>query len=172
MSPEQATGRVVDHRSDQFALGVILYELATGVRAFKRDSAAQTLAAIIEDEPEPLEVRNPQVPSQLSKIIARCLSKKPADRYESTRDLAHDLRDLVREGSTSRVAAVPARRSIGMAAAVGAMVVLLSVAAGWVVDRSVRAGQTVPRTRLGAWSRCCRFRTLPAMHHGPISPPG
>ena len=78
---------------------MILYELATGVRAFKRDSAPQTLAAIIEDEPEPLEVRNPQVPSQLSRIIARCLSKKPADRYESTRDLAHDLRDLVREGS-------------------------------------------------------------------------
>ena len=137
MSPEQAAGRVVDHRSDQFALGVILYELATGVRAFKRDSAAQTLAAIIEDEPEPLEVRNPQVPSQLSRIIARCLSKKPADRYESTRDLAHDLRDLVREGSTSRVAAVPARRSIGMAAAVGAMVVLLGVAAGgWWIARS------------------------------------
>ena len=130
MSPEQATGRAVDHRSDQFALGVILYELATGVRAFKRESAAQTLAAIIEDDPEPLEVRNPQVPPQLSHVIARCLSKKPADRYESTRDLAHDLRDLVREGSASRVAAVQARRSIGMAAAVGAMVVLLGVAAG------------------------------------------
>ena len=130
MSPEQAAGSVVGHRSDQFALGAILYELATGVRAFKRDSAAQTLAAIIEDEPEPLEVRNPQVPLQLSRIIARCLSKKPADRYESTRDLAHDLRDLVREGSTSRVAAVPARQSTGMAAAVGAMVVLLGVAAG------------------------------------------
>ena len=138
MSPEQATGREVDHRSDQFALGVILYELVTGVRAFKRDSAAQTLAAIIEDEPEPLEVRNPHVPPQLSRVIARCLSKKPADRYESTRDLAHDLRDLVREGSTSRVAAVPARRSIGMSAAVGAMLVLLSAAAGawWWIARS------------------------------------
>ncbi len=136
MSPEQAAGRAVDHRSDQFALGVILYELATGVRAFKRDSAAQTLAAIIEDEPDPLEARNPQVPPQLSHVIARCLSKKPADRYESTRDLAHDLRDLVREGSTSRVAAVPARRSIGMAVVV-AMVVLLGVAAGgWWMARS------------------------------------
>ena len=116
---------------------MILYELATGVRAFKRDSAAQTLAAIIEDEPEPLEVRNPQIPSQLSRIIARCLSKKPADRYESTRDLAHDLRDLVREGSTSRVAAVPARRSTGMAAVAGAVVVLLGIAAGgWWIARS------------------------------------
>ena len=148
MSPEQAAGRVVDHRSDQFALGVILYELATGVRAFKRDSAPQTLAAIIEDEPEPLEVRNPQVPSQLSKIIARCLSKKPADRYESTRDLAHDLRDLVREGSTSRIAAVPARQSIGMAAAVGAIVVLLGVAAGgWWIARSRGTGSPANEAR-------------------------
>ena len=130
MSPEQASGRVVDHRSDQFALGVMLYELATGVQAFERDSVAQTLAAIIEDEPEPLEVRNRQVPPQFSHVIARCLSKKPADRYESTRDLAHDLRDLVRESSTSRVAAVPARRLFGMAASVAAMVVLLSAAAG------------------------------------------
>ena len=143
MSPEQATGRHVDHRSDQFALGVILYELATGVRAFERDSAAQTLAAIIEDEPQPLEVRNPHVPSQLSRIIARCLSKKPADRYESTRDLAHDLRDLVRESSASRVAATPARRSIGRAAGVAAVIVLAGVAAGgWWIARS--PGTEVP----------------------------
>ena len=54
MSPEQAVGGTVDFRSDQFALGVILYELATGMRAFKRDSAPQTLAAIIEDDPEPV----------------------------------------------------------------------------------------------------------------------
>lgn len=87
----------MDYRSDQFALGVILYELATGMRAFKRDSAPQTLAAIIEDDPEPVQARNPRVPLQLARIIARSLSKKPADRYESTRDLARDLRDLVHD---------------------------------------------------------------------------
>ena len=73
MSPEQAVGGAVDFRSDQFALGVILYELATGTRAFQRDSAPQTLAAIIEDDPEPVQARNPRVPQQLARIIARAI---------------------------------------------------------------------------------------------------
>ena len=131
MSPEQATGREVDHRSDQFALGLILYELATGARAFKRDSLPQTLAAIIEAEPEPLEARNPRIPPQLARLVARCLAKKPADRYESTRDLARDLRDLVHESSATRVATAPARRSMGRVATVAAMVVLVAAGAGW-----------------------------------------
>src|SRR5262245_54558385 len=99
MSPEQATGAVVDYRSDQFALGIILYELATGKRAFGRASAPQTLAAIIEDEVERVETHNPRVPAQLSRVIARCLAKKPDERYESTRDLARDLKDLI-DGSS------------------------------------------------------------------------
>ena len=109
MSPEQAVGGTVDFRSDQFALGVILYELATGMRAFKRDSTPQTLTAIIEDDLEPVQNRNPRVPQQLARIITRALAKKPADRYESTRDLARDLKDLVHDSSTSQtiVAANP-----------------------------------------------------------------
>ena len=110
MSPEQATGSVVDYRSDQFALGIILYELSTGRRAFARESAPQTLAAIIEDELVRVETHNPQVPPQLSHVIARCLAKKPDDRYESTRDLARDLRDLVHELSASSISAAPVRR--------------------------------------------------------------
>ena len=131
MSPEQATGQDVDHRSDQFALGAILYELTTGARAFKRDSTPQTLAAIVEREPEPLEARNPLVPPQLSRLVARCLSKRPADRYESTRDLARDLRDLVHESSAPRVAAVPARQSMGRVAVVAAIVGLITAGAVW-----------------------------------------
>ena len=132
MSPEQATGGTVDHRTDQFTLGIILYELATGRRAFRRDSAPQTLAAIIEDEPERIEAHNPGVPAQLSRVIARCLAKKPDDRYESTRDLARDLRDLVHESSASRIAVQPARRaSVARLAMASLLVALAAVAAAW-----------------------------------------
>jgi TolB-like protein len=147
MSPEQATGREVDHRSDQFAMGVILYELATGARAFKRDSAPQTLAAIIEDEPAPLEARNPRIPPQLARLVARCLSKKPADRYESTRDLAHDLRDLVHESSAPRVATAPARRSIGRVAIAAAIVAMVASAGGWWIARSRPAAAAAEEAR-------------------------
>jgi eukaryotic-like serine/threonine-protein kinase len=94
MSPEQASGGGVDHRSDQFALGLVLYEMATRTRPFERPTVPQTLAATIEDEPEPVEARNPEVSPHLAAIIARCLAKAPSRRYESTRDLARELRQV------------------------------------------------------------------------------
>jgi len=110
MSPEQARGAAVDYRSDQFALGIILYELATGRRAFRRESAPQTLTAIIEDELERVDAHNPRVPVGLAHVIARCLAKKPDGRYESTLDLTRDLRDLVHETSAPGIAAPAVRR--------------------------------------------------------------
>ena len=152
MSPEQAIGAVVDYRSDQFALGIILYELATGRRAFGRESAPQTLAAIIEDEVERVETHNPRVPAQLSHVIARCLAKKPDERYESTRDLARDLKDLADESSASRIAAAPRRRmSIAQMALVTTLIALVTLAVVFVfwVLRSrggtVSAGDNVRR---------------------------
>jgi tetratricopeptide (TPR) repeat protein/TolB-like protein len=94
MSPEQAAGRPLDFRSDQFALGGIIYELLTGRRAFDRDSAVQTLAAIIEDEPPPLAEACPSLPPPARWIVERCLAKNPADRYASTLDLARELRGV------------------------------------------------------------------------------
>lgn len=91
MSPEQAKGQPTDFRSDQFSLGAVVYEMATGKRAFERDSAPQTLTAIIEDEPDPVTVHNPKVPGHLAAVIDRCLSKDPADRYDSTGDLAKEF---------------------------------------------------------------------------------
>jgi tetratricopeptide (TPR) repeat protein len=94
MSPEQARGRPVDFRSDQFSFGAIVYEMATGRQAFRRDSPPQTLTAIIEDSPEPLAELSPAFPPPARWIIDRCLEKKAADRYDSTLDLARELRNV------------------------------------------------------------------------------
>ncbi|MGH9441578.1 MAG: protein kinase domain-containing protein [Thermoanaerobaculia bacterium] len=90
MSPEQAKMESTDHRADQFSFGAILYEMAVGRRAFQKDTAVDTLASIIHDEPEPIAKGNP-APVALRWIIARCLSKDPAGRYASTDDLSRDL---------------------------------------------------------------------------------
>jgi Tol biopolymer transport system component len=91
MSPEQARGERADFRSDQFSLGIVLYEMLAGLRPFRGDSAAETLTAIIREEPEPLERSAPSVPGPLRWCVGRCLAKEPGERYDSTRDLAREL---------------------------------------------------------------------------------
>jgi len=91
MSPEQASGHKVDYRSDQFSLGLVLYEMLARRRAFEGKSTAQTMAAIIEDEAPPLPAT---VPTQVRWVVERCLAKDPPKRYASTQDLAHELRQL------------------------------------------------------------------------------
>lgn len=93
MSPQQAAGLPVDFRSDQFSFGLLLYEMTTGKRPFKRGTAAQTLAAIIEDEPQPATSLNRKVPHALDAIIRRCLRKDPEERYASTDDLVRELKE-------------------------------------------------------------------------------
>jgi serine/threonine protein kinase len=97
MSPEQASGESVDFRSDQFSFGSVLYEMATGKRAFRGKTAVDTLASILNGEPEPVATVNPRVPTPLRWIVERCLEKEPEARYASTRDLTRDLGRL-REG--------------------------------------------------------------------------
>ena len=92
MSPEQAAGKSVDHRSDQFSLGLILYEMATGTLAFHRETAAQTLASIIESDPKPLGELNDACPRDLVRIVRRCMRKSHTERYKDTRDLLRDLK--------------------------------------------------------------------------------
>ena len=106
MSPEQATGGEVDFRSDQFSFGSVLYEMVTGLPAFRKKTHAETTAAILRDEPERLGARMLQAPAPFIWIVERCLAKDPKDRYASTRDLARDLA-AVRD----RLADAPARES-------------------------------------------------------------
>jgi serine/threonine protein kinase/tetratricopeptide (TPR) repeat protein len=94
MSPEQAAGREIDYRCDQFAFGVMLYEMVTGRLPFSERTAAETLAAIIRTDPRPIENYNDKVPFELTRIIMRLLAKEPEERYASTRDLARDLREV------------------------------------------------------------------------------
>lgn len=94
MSPEQARSGVIDFRSDQFSLGILLYEMVTGVHPFRRDSGVQTLSAIIEDDPRPIRELKPSIPPPVAWIVERCLAKHAADRYAATSDAARDLATL------------------------------------------------------------------------------
>ena len=94
MSPEQASGTAIDFHSDQFSFGIILYEMATGKRPFARNTAAETLAAIITDEPASISTLNPRLPPPLRWVIHRCLAKEPHQRFDSTLDLYNQLRDI------------------------------------------------------------------------------
>ena len=153
MSPEQARGRRLDVRSDQFALGAILYELVTGKCAFDGETAMDTLAAILHEEPPPLSKVNPRVPVQLNDIVQRLLAKHPDDRYASSRDLAREIRLLrdrvaAEESGFRRSEPIPAPRK-KMVMAIGGAAVLALVLAGvvWIARARVTP---VPTDTAGA----------------------
>jgi eukaryotic-like serine/threonine-protein kinase len=99
MSPEQVRGQTADHRADIFAFGAILYEMLTGQRAFQKPTSAETMAAILNEEPAPVSQTDPQVALALQRIVLRCLEKSPERRFQSASDLAFAL-----ETSDSRAA--------------------------------------------------------------------
>ena len=130
MAPEQVRGRPADHRSDIFAFGCVLYEMATARRAFARDTAAETMTAILKDEPPSATELVPDLPPGLERILMHCLEKSPDERFASARDLAFDLASLSTV-SGPRPLATPGRgawRAAGYAAvAVIAVVVIFEV---------------------------------------------
>src|SRR5262245_19646609 len=100
MSPEQVRGEPLDLRSDLFSFGSTLYEMLTGQAPFRRASAAETLTAILRDEPTPASRLQPELPPRLEEILGRCLAKEPAQRYPGASELAADLRALA-SGATA-----------------------------------------------------------------------
>jgi serine/threonine protein kinase len=125
MSPEQAEGKPVDARSDIFSFGSLLYEMVTGRRAFHRDTAASTLAAVLHGEPEPPLQIAQDMPPQLAQIIERCLRKTPHDRFERMEDVKAGL-ERVRQESQPGVQNLKVRRPLfsRTAVAIAAMVII------------------------------------------------
>lgn len=134
MSPEQAQGRSADARSDIFSVGCILFEVATGRRAFQGSSTIDTLHKIINMRPEPLSAHRADVPLELQRIVSKALEKDPDERYQSMKDLSIDLRRLVRELESNPTAVMRAM-SGGIPAAhprrrVAAVTIIALLAAG------------------------------------------
>jgi Tol biopolymer transport system component len=145
MSPEQATGGPVDARSDIFSFGAMLYEMVTGTRAFAGTSTADTLSAVIRAQPQAPSAIIAAVPSDLEKLILRCLRKDPQRRFQHIDDVKIALQDIKEESDSDARAAAPAARARrrGLVVALAVTVMLGSAGTAWVL-RSHRAAAVPP----------------------------
>jgi eukaryotic-like serine/threonine-protein kinase len=147
MSPEQVRGLDTDHRTDIFALGAILYEMVMGRRSFQKSTEADTISAILNEEPPPISKLAPEVPAGLEKLVQRCLEKNPEQRFRSASDLAFALEALSTPSGTAAVvdrpkpAQLPRTRSVATAA-------LLALGAAALVYFWL---QPAPAPRLGSY---------------------
>jgi eukaryotic-like serine/threonine-protein kinase len=141
MSPEQVKGEAADHRSDIFSFGSIFYEMLSGQRAFRRDTNAETMTAILNDDPPELSSRTATIPPALERIVSHCMEKQPSQRFQSAQDVAFDLETLSSvSGSPVAVSPVAKKRWILPAlAGLAFVVVALAAAAAWLRPAPVQA---------------------------------
>ena len=156
MSPEQVRGQVVDHRSDIFSLGAILYEMLCGKRAFEGKTAADTMSAILKEEPAELSASGRSLPPALGRIVDRCLEKAPAERFQSARDLAFNLELLSREetGSGAAVAQPAGKGRRWRIAPLGALALIGAAGLGFLA-RGLQP--PVERSSPAEWRRLTDF---------------
>ena len=138
MSPEQVRGGAVDCRADIFSFGAVFYEMLTGKRAFKRDTAADTMAAILQEEPPELAETARQIPPALDRIVRHCLEKSPDLRFQSARDLAFDLESISTLTSSHALPAAKEKQKPRLWYVAGvAALVAVAATAGWMISSAM-----------------------------------
>ena len=145
MSPEQVRGEAVDHRSDIFSFGAVLYEMLTGARAFGRETGAESMAAILKEDP-PEMASAPAGPSPaLQRIVQHCLEKKPGERFQSARDIAFALQAFSGSAITSGPSATVPRKASGRWLLLGGGLAIAAAALGVATVASFRRGEAAGR---------------------------
>ncbi len=176
MAPEQVRGVDVDHRADIFAIGVTLYEMLAGQRAFRGDSGVETLNTILKSEPAEFEALGVPVPAEVARIVTHCLEKNAADRFQSARDLAFHLagaagsaRDTLRKAqATLEAGSQPPRR--GWALPVG--LVAAALAGALVTGGAILRSRTKPTPDTTAFTISSDLSGRPAAQGMSLSPDG
>jgi Tol biopolymer transport system component len=140
MSPEQVRGEAADHRSDIFSFGIVLYEMLTGRQAFRHETAAESMTAILKEDPPEIAASGSGSSLALQRIVQHCLEKKPGERFQSARDIAFDLQSLSGSAVASGPSVAVARRRSRLLA-----VIAVAAALGLAAIASYRIGKAVER---------------------------
>ena len=153
MAPEQIDGRAVDTRADIFAFGAVMYEMATGRRAFEGDSHASLIAAILAREPPPINDRQPAAPPALDRVVRKCLAKDPDARWQSALDLTDELKWIAEDRALSQQAARSAPGLVAPWRRIAATVTVLGLGLGlgaaiaWNLSRATSLSSDAPVRR-------------------------